>query len=200
MKIHEYREMMKYLTRPDVSKIEIPMPAPQAPAEPREMSSEEHAAHLNAQLNEGYAEGGTVNRKNYALGSQYQKNLLNKEIPNVRVKKNPDGKLYIAGRYTENGQRVTAGVKTFDPETATQKEVDEFLKTLNKQLKGKIIGREEALLNTAKIKLDYTEARKQYITEVTTWGVNQAKWKAATEYCLDRGWEFKILTEDDLNI
>lgn len=41
---------------------------------------------------------------------------------------------------------------------------------------------------------------KQYITEVTTWGVNQAKWKAATEYCLDRGWEFKILTERDLGI
>jgi len=39
---------------------------------------------------------------------------------------------------------------------------------------------------------------KQYITEVTTWGVNQAKWKAATEYCLDRGWEFVIFTEDHL--
>ena len=39
---------------------------------------------------------------------------------------------------------------------------------------------------------------KQYITEVTTWGVNQAKWKAAEEYCLDRGWEFVIFTEDHL--
>jgi len=39
---------------------------------------------------------------------------------------------------------------------------------------------------------------KQYITEVTTWAVNQAKFKAATEYCKDRGWEFKILTEMDL--
>jgi hypothetical protein len=39
---------------------------------------------------------------------------------------------------------------------------------------------------------------KQYITEVTTWGVNQAKWKAAEEYCLDRGWTFKILTEDEI--
>ena len=37
---------------------------------------------------------------------------------------------------------------------------------------------------------------KQYIQEVSTWGVNQSKWKAANEYCLDRGWEFKILTED----
>ena len=41
---------------------------------------------------------------------------------------------------------------------------------------------------------------KQYITEVATWGVNQAKWKAANEYCLDRGWEFKILTEKELGI
>jgi len=40
---------------------------------------------------------------------------------------------------------------------------------------------------------------EQYVREVTTWGVNQAKWKAATEYCLDRGWEFKVLTEKHLN-
>lgn len=39
---------------------------------------------------------------------------------------------------------------------------------------------------------------KAYLTEVTTWAVNQAKWKYATEYCLDRGWEFKILTEDEI--
>jgi hypothetical protein len=39
---------------------------------------------------------------------------------------------------------------------------------------------------------------KQYITEVTTWGVNQAKWKSATDFCLDRGWEFVIFTEDQL--
>jgi hypothetical protein len=41
---------------------------------------------------------------------------------------------------------------------------------------------------------------KQYLNEVTTWGVNQAKWKAATEYCLDRGWEFKLITEDHLGL
>jgi len=41
---------------------------------------------------------------------------------------------------------------------------------------------------------------KQYINEVVTWGVNQSKWKAAEEYCLDRGWEFKILTEDHLGL
>ena len=41
---------------------------------------------------------------------------------------------------------------------------------------------------------------KQYINEVVTWGVNQAKWRAAEEYCLDRGWEFRILTEEHLGL
>lgn len=41
---------------------------------------------------------------------------------------------------------------------------------------------------------------KKYLTEVMTWGVNQAKWAAAKEYCLDRGWEFKLVTEDHLGI
>lgn len=41
---------------------------------------------------------------------------------------------------------------------------------------------------------------KKYLTEVMTWGVNQAKWKAAEEYCLDMGWEFKLITERELGI
>ena len=41
---------------------------------------------------------------------------------------------------------------------------------------------------------------KKYITEVCTYAINQAKWKAAKEYCLDRNWEFKVLTEKDLGI
>ena len=41
---------------------------------------------------------------------------------------------------------------------------------------------------------------KRYLTEVKTWGVNQAKWKAANEFCKDRGWKFRIITEDDLGI
>ena len=39
---------------------------------------------------------------------------------------------------------------------------------------------------------------KRYITEVVTYGINQAKWKAAEEYCKDKGWEFLILTEEQL--
>ena len=41
---------------------------------------------------------------------------------------------------------------------------------------------------------------KRYITEVVTYGINQAKWKAATEYCMDRGWEFKVITEEHLGL
>ena len=41
---------------------------------------------------------------------------------------------------------------------------------------------------------------KQYINEVATYGVNQAKWRAAEEYCLDRGWTFKIMTEEYLGL
>jgi hypothetical protein len=37
---------------------------------------------------------------------------------------------------------------------------------------------------------------KQYITEVTTWGVNRAKWKAAIEYCKDRKWEFVVMASE----
>lgn len=41
---------------------------------------------------------------------------------------------------------------------------------------------------------------RRYITEVMTWGKNDAKWKAAREYCKDRGWEFVVLTEYHLGI
>ena len=44
-----------------------------------------------------------------------------------------------------------------------------------------------------------TRMTKQYLQEVATWGVNSSKWKYAKEYCLDRGWEFMILTEKNLN-
>ncbi len=41
---------------------------------------------------------------------------------------------------------------------------------------------------------------KRYIEEVMNWGVNEAKWKAAREYCKKNDWEFSILTEKELNI
>jgi len=41
---------------------------------------------------------------------------------------------------------------------------------------------------------------KGYIKEVKAWGINSAKWEAATEYAENKGWKFIILTEDDLVI
>jgi hypothetical protein len=41
---------------------------------------------------------------------------------------------------------------------------------------------------------------KRYINEVKTWGINQAKWIAAEEFCKDRGWKFQIMHEDHLGI
>jgi hypothetical protein len=41
---------------------------------------------------------------------------------------------------------------------------------------------------------------KKYVTEVTTWATNQAKWKSAQEYCKDRGWQFVLVTEYQLGI
>ncbi len=39
---------------------------------------------------------------------------------------------------------------------------------------------------------------RSYINEVKRWGVNSAKWKYAIDYAENRGWKFKILTEEVL--
>jgi len=41
---------------------------------------------------------------------------------------------------------------------------------------------------------------KHFIQEVFTYGVNQAKWKAADEYCKDRKMKFLVITENDLGL
>tara|TARA_A100000172_G_scaffold77485_1_gene61927 strand:- start:7 stop:354 length:348 start_codon:yes stop_codon:yes gene_type:complete len=41
---------------------------------------------------------------------------------------------------------------------------------------------------------------RRFLNEVKTWGINEAKWKAAQEYCKDRKWQFKIMTEKELGI
>jgi hypothetical protein len=41
---------------------------------------------------------------------------------------------------------------------------------------------------------------KRYLNEVKTYGINEAKWKAAQEFCDDRGWKFQIMHEDHLGI
>ncbi len=40
---------------------------------------------------------------------------------------------------------------------------------------------------------------KRYVSEVRTWGINNAKWEAAKKVCTKKGWEFLILTEDHIH-
>tara|TARA_B100000959_G_scaffold285234_1_gene359332 strand:- start:2641 stop:3066 length:426 start_codon:yes stop_codon:yes gene_type:complete len=41
--------------------------------------------------------------------------------------------------------------------------------------------------------------KRRYLKEVKTWGINEAKWKAAQEFCENKGWKWQIITEDILN-
>tara|TARA_B100000287_G_scaffold246702_1_gene231874 strand:+ start:7 stop:456 length:450 start_codon:yes stop_codon:yes gene_type:complete len=41
---------------------------------------------------------------------------------------------------------------------------------------------------------------KGYIREAFEYARNQAKWKEAREWCADRQWEFKVITEKELGI
>ena len=65
-------------------------------------------------------------------------------------------------------------------------------------------GQKEGILIEVKPKAQTTAPRKKsrvtkkYLREVYTYGVNEAKWKAAEEFCKDHGWKFQILTEDHL--
>ena len=77
---------------------------------------------------------------------------------------------------------------------------DFYVKVRNKQ------GLIESLILEVKPKSQSTPPKvksrvtKQYIKEVVNWGVNEAKWKAAEEYCKDRKWKFSVITEDQLGI
>jgi hypothetical protein len=45
-----------------------------------------------------------------------------------------------------------------------------------------------------------SKVTKSYIHECATYAVNQAKWKAAKEWCADRMLEFVVITEKELGI
>lgn len=45
-----------------------------------------------------------------------------------------------------------------------------------------------------------TKNKKRYLIEAHTFVKNQSKWKYAEQYCKDRGWSFKVITEKELNI
>jgi len=41
---------------------------------------------------------------------------------------------------------------------------------------------------------------QRFLSEVFQWAINNAKWKAATEYSKKMGWEFMLITERDLGL
>ena len=76
--------------------------------------------------------------------------------------------------------------------------VDFIVKLKNKD------GIKETLLIEVKPKKQCSAPKKpkkktrRYLTEIKTWGVNNAKWKAATEYAENKGWKFIIMTDETL--
>jgi len=54
--------------------------------------------------------------------------------------------------------------------------------------------------NQTNVPVQGNKKKKQFISEVLTYSINEAKWKAAYDYCLDRKWKFLILTEKELGI
>jgi len=52
----------------------------------------------------------------------------------------------------------------------------------------------------SKMKTAKGNLSRRYINEVKTYGINEAKWKAARAWCAQRGWTFHIYTEDQLGI
>ena len=46
----------------------------------------------------------------------------------------------------------------------------------------------------------YKRRTKNALIAEALWSQNQAKWKAAREFCLDHGWEFQLMTEKELFI
>ncbi len=46
----------------------------------------------------------------------------------------------------------------------------------------------------------YKRRTKNVLIAEAMYSQNQAKWNAAREFCLDQGWEFKIMTEKELGV
>ena len=41
-------------------------------------------------------------------------------------------------------------------------------------------------------------SKYRYLRDLKTWKINEAKWQVAREFCDDRKWQFKLLTEEHL--
>jgi len=77
--------------------------------------------------------------------------------------------------------------------------VDFWLKVKNKDgLTETMLVEVKPKKQTVKPILEGKRASKSDLIRARDWVVNNAKWDAAREYCADRGWQFKILTEENI--
>ena len=78
---------------------------------------------------------------------------------------------------------------------------DFFLKYIDKQgNKRTMVVEVKPKKETKMPEVNPKKRTKAWAYSVQTYAVNQAKWKAAREFCADRNFEFKIMTEDNLGI
>jgi len=81
---------------------------------------------------------------------------------------------------------------------------DFYVEQINKEKrKEKVLIEVKPYAQTRPPKVQNTKRNKptkRYINEVKTWGVNSAKWNAAEEFCKDKGYIFRIITENELGI
>lgn len=81
---------------------------------------------------------------------------------------------------------------------------DFYVEQINRQKKKeKVLIEVKPYAQTQAPKVQNTKRNKptkRYINEVKTWGINSAKWNAAEEFCKDRGYIFRIITENELGI
>jgi len=76
--------------------------------------------------------------------------------------------------------------------------VDFIVELINKNGKKEVVLIEVKPKAQCKAPEKKSKITRRYLREVKTWGVNSAKWTAAREFAENRGWEFKIMTEDEL--
>lgn len=67
-------------------------------------------------------------------------------------------------------------------------------KTINNEIKTELV--EIKPLKQTKVSRSRNSQNRLY--ENITYAINQAKWKAATDFAKARGWSFRILTENEL--
>lgn len=86
---------------------------------------------------------------------------------------------------------IDGRVHRYFPDFYVKKQVNERIETLIIEVKPQI-----------QTKPPQVQKRrtKKYINEVVTWGINEAKWKAAKDYCEDRNWKFMLMTEKELGL